>query len=135
MTFLLDANVVSEARRPSGSPRVKAWLEARTPDELYVSVLLVGEVRGGIERLRRRNAAQATVYEGWLSGLQRDFAERIVPITAEVAEEWGRLNVPDALPVIDGLMAAAARVRGLTPVTRNIAGVSRTGVRTLKPFE
>ncbi len=135
MTYLLDTNVVSEARRPQGSARVKAWLAQRSPDELYVSVLVVGEIRGGIERLRRRDAAQAMVIEAWLHALQRDYVDRIVPITAEIAEEWGRLNVPDPVAVVDGLMAATARVRGMTLVTRNTAHVAQTGVRVFNPFE
>jgi toxin FitB len=75
------------------------------------------------------------VYEDWLSTLLRDYADRIVPVTAEVAEEWGRLNVPDPLPVIDGLLAATARVRGWTLVTRNTADLAHSGVRLLNPFE
>jgi toxin FitB len=106
------------------------------PDaELYVSVLVIGEVRQGIERLRRRDPARVEVFEAWLSALLHDSGDRIVSVTAEVAEEWGRLNVPDPLPVIDGLMAATAKVRGWTLVTRNVGDLARTGVRLLNPFD
>ncbi len=135
MSFLLDTNVVSEARKRTANPNVKAWLASATGTELHLSVLVIGEIRQGIERMRRRDPAQASVYETWLSRLLRDYADRIVPVTAEVAQEWGRLNVPDPLPVIDGLLAATAKVRGWTLVTRNTADLAHSGVRLLNPFE
>jgi len=134
VAFLLDTNVVSEARRQTPDSKVRAWLASVPDAELYVSVLVIGEIRQGIERLRRRDPAQVVVFETWLSTLLHDYADRIVPVTAEVAEEWGRLNVPDPLPVIDGLMAATAKVRGWTFVTRNVADLARAGVRLLNPF-
>lgn len=135
MGFLLDPNVVSEARKRTANAGVQAWLASVTGSELYLSVLVTGEIRQGIERMRRHDPAQAGVYEAWLSTLLRDYADRIVPVTAEVAQEWGRLNVPDPLPVIDGLLAATAKVRGWTLVTRNTADPARAGVRLLNPFE
>lgn len=135
MSFLLNTNVVSEARRPGGNASVKAWLASVPAGDLYLSVLVVGEIRRGIERLRRRDPSQAQVFETWLARLQRDYADRIIPITADVAEEWGRMNVPDPVPTIDGLMAATAKVRGLIFATRNTADLIRTGVRLLNPFE
>jgi predicted nucleic acid-binding protein len=135
VSFLLDTNIVSEARKRTANPNVQAWLASVPGTELYLSVLVIGEIRQGIERLRRRDPAQAAVYETWLSTLLRDYAERIIPVTAEVAQEWGRLNVPDPLPVIDGLLAATAKVRGWTLVTRNTADLAGAGVRLLNPFE
>lgn len=135
MAFLLDTNVVSEVRRAAADSNMRAWLESVPDAELYLSVLVIGEVRQGIERLRRRDPAQVAVFEAWLSTLLHDYGDRIVPVTAEVAEEWGRLNVPDPLPVVDGLMAATAKVRGWTLVTRNVSDLARTGVRLLNPFD
>jgi predicted nucleic acid-binding protein len=135
VAFLLDTNVVSEVRRPAADSNVRAWLESVPDAELYLSVLVIGEVRQGIERLRRRDPAQVAVFEAWLSTLLHDYGDRIVPVTAEVAEEWGRLNAPDPLPVVDGLMAATAKVRGWTLVTRNLSDLARTGVRLLNPFD
>jgi toxin FitB len=135
VAFLLDTNVISEARKPAADPNVRAWLASVPDAELYVSVLVIGEVRQGIERLRRRDPARVEVFEAWLSALRHDYSDRIVPVSAEVAEEWGRLNVPDPLPVIDGLMAATAKVRGWTLVTRNVGDLARTGVRLLNPFD
>ena len=134
MSFLLDTNVISEARKPNGNPNVRAWLASVRGADLYLRVLVVGEIRQGVERLRRRDAAQAGIYEAWLTRLRRDYADRILPITAGVAEEWGRINVTDAVPAIDGLLAATAKVRGLTLVTRDAGALARTGARLLDPF-
>lgn len=135
MSYLLDTNVISEVRKPNGNPNVRAWFTSVKGTDLYLSVLVVGEIRQGIERLRRRDPAQTSIYDAWLTQLRRDYADRILPITPVVAEEWGRLNVPDPLPVIDGLLAATAHVHGLTIVTRNVADLARTGVPLLNPFE
>ncbi len=135
MSFLLDTNVISEGRTADGNANVRAWPASVKGADLYLSVLVVGEIRRGIERLRRRDPSQVGVYESWLATLRRDYADRILPITGDVAEEWGRMNVPDPIPAVDGLMAATARVHGLTFVTRNTADLARTGVRMLNPFE
>ena len=134
MSFLLDTNVVSEVRKPNGSVAVRKWFVSVAPEQLFLSVLVVGEIRQGIERLRRRDPEQAAVFQGWLATLQTDYADRLLPITPEIAEEWGQLNVPDPLPVVDGLMAATAKVHGLTFVTRNTTEMARTGVPLLDPF-
>lgn len=131
----MDTNVLSEARRPRGDARVKEWMASVPAEELYVSALVIGEIRRGIELLRRRDAAQAGVYGAWLATLRRDYRDRIVPVTAEVAEEWGRMNAGDPLPVIDGLMAATAKTMGMIFVTRDTSDVARTGVGLLNPFE
>jgi toxin FitB len=135
VAFLLDTNFISEARKPAADPNVRAWLASVPEGDLYLSVLVVGEIRQGIERLRRRDPVQAGPYETWLSALLHGFADRLMPVTAEVCDEWGRLNVPDPLPVIDGLMAATAKVRDWTFVTRNVADLRRTNVRLLDPFD
>jgi predicted nucleic acid-binding protein len=135
VTFLLDTNVVSEARRRGGNTGVRRWLAQRRTAELYLSVLVVGEIRQGAERLRRRDPTQAEVFDRWLEELRAGYGDRILPITAEVAAEWGRRNVPDPIPVVDGLMAATAAVHGLTLVTRNTADMSRTGATVLDPFD
>ncbi len=134
MRYLLDTNVLSEARRPRGDEGVKRWVSSTPSGDLYLSVLVVGEVRRGIERLKRRDPDQAEVYEAWLGTVLRDYADRIVPVDIEAADEWGRMSVPDPVPIVDGLMAATAKVRGMTLVTRNTADIERTGVAVLDPF-
>ncbi len=71
----------------------------------------------------------------WLSGLRRRYADRILPVDLEIAEEWGRMNAPDPISSRDGLMAATAKVRNMTLVTRNTSDVARTGARLLNPFD
>ena len=135
MSFLLDTNVLSEARKGSrANAGVMRWLSLVVVEDLYVSVLAIGEIRQGIEGLRRRDPIQASHLETWLSGLRRRYADRIIPIDVEIAEEWGRMNAPDPISSRDGLMAATAKVKGMTFVTRNTADVARTGARLLNPF-
>jgi predicted nucleic acid-binding protein len=135
MSYLLGTNVLSEVRRPRPDPGVVAWFESVRADELYLSVMVVGEVRHGIERLARRNPGRADVFEKWLIDLQELYGQRVMPVTAPIAELWGRLTARDPLPVADGLTAATALVHGWTFVTRNTADVIRTGVRLVNPFE
>lgn len=135
MSYLLDTSVVSELRRRDPDTRVLNWYGTVRPADLYVSVLTIGEIRRGVERLRRRDAMQAARLERWLTGLNVSYRDRIVGVDASIAEEWGRINVPDPLPVVDGLLAASAIVRDWTLVTRNVRDVMRCGVRLLNPFE
>ena len=135
MSFLLDTNVISEVRKPQGNAQVKAWFAAAPADALYLSVLVVGEVQRGVALLHRRDPHQAAIYDAWLVQLRQDYADRILLITLDIAEEWGRLNVPNPLPVVDGLLAATARVRGLILVTRNTVDLLQTGVQLLNPFD
>ncbi len=134
MSFLLDTNVVSEIRKQEPDAGVAKWFASVSADRLFLSVLVVGEIRQGIERLARRDSAQAEIFERWLSQLVSDYADRLVPVTEQIAEAWGRLNVPDPVPVVDGLMAATALVHDWTLVTRNVNDVRSTGVRLLSPF-
>jgi toxin FitB len=134
MKYLLDTNVLSEARRPRGNEGVKRWISSTPAAELYLSALVVGKIRRGVELLKRRDPHQAEIYEAWLGTVLRDYAERVLPVDAEIADEWGRMSVPDPVPVVDGLMAATAKVRGMTFVTRNTADLQRTDVRVLNPF-
>jgi toxin FitB len=87
VTYLLDPHVVSEIRKPHGNPNVRAWFALVPADELYLSVLTLGEIRRGIERLRRRDPSQVAIFEHWLGILRRDFAQHLLSVTAEVADE------------------------------------------------
>jgi predicted nucleic acid-binding protein len=134
VTYLLDTNVVSEVRKRRPDPRVLEWFDRTSGTELFLSVLVLGEIRQGVERRRRTDPRVAISLDEWLSELHRTFADRVLPITAEIADQWGELNVPDPVPTVDGLLAATALVHGLILVTRNTADVARTGVVTLDPF-
>ncbi len=136
MSYLLDTNVVSELRKADRSdPHVSAWYSSVTSAQKFLSVLTVGEIRRGIESIRRRDTLSAQALEVWLAKLMAKHSGRVLPVNETIAELWGRLNVPDPLPVIDGLLAATAMVHGLTLVTRNVDDVKRTGVPYINPFE
>ena len=134
MSYLLDTNVVSEFRRPRRAPAVDNWFGQVEPNDLYVSVLVVGEIAHGVARLERRgDVPQAASLERWLEELKRAFSERILPVSTRIAERWGRLNAVRPLPFVDGLLAATALEHDLTLVTRD-AAVAGTGVRLLDPW-
>lgn len=113
---------------------VRDWFSRVEDHRLYVSVLTLGEIRQGVERIRRRDPMAADALQQWLRQVEAERNARILPITAEIADRWGRINVPDKLPVIDGLLAATALVHELTLVTRNVRDVERSGVTLLNPF-
>lgn len=137
MSFLLDTCVVSEAMKPAPDLRVMAWLAAREESDLHVSVLTLGELTKGIERLPP--GAQKSTLETWRRELEVRFAGRLIGLDAETATLWGSLSAllearGTRLSVIDGLIAATALRRGLTVVTRNVADFSPTGVSILDPW-
>ena len=133
--YLLDTNIVSELRKGDRcNPGVRNWVADVDDDGLFVSVLVLGEIRRGIELIRRRDEIAARSLDRWLRGLERRFEERILPITAEIADRWGRLALEQPLPPIDGLLAATALHHGLTLVTRNVGHVKRSGSKVLNPF-
>lgn len=110
------------------------WWSGVAEDDLFLSVLVLGEIRKGAEAVRARDPVFADVLEGWLGGLTSAFGGRLLPVDAAVAAAWGRLSAARTLPVIDGLMAATALVHDLTLVTRNVRHVAGLGVRLLDPF-
>lgn len=135
MTVLVDTNVLSELRKGlRADPGVREWFAGTTETSLYTSVLVLGEIRRGIELIRRRDTAGAVALEQWLLRLTETFGNRVLPIDAMVADRWGALNVPDPIPTVDGLLGATALVHGMTVVTRNVRDVARTGAAVLNPF-
>jgi predicted nucleic acid-binding protein len=133
--FLLDTNVISELRKGSrADPGVVAWITPIDDADLFLSVVVSGELRQGVERLRLRDAVQAESLDRWLRALNDEYAERVLPVDSRVADLWGRLNAPDPISAVDGLLAATAIVHDLTFVTRNVRDVERTGVRLHNPF-
>lgn len=133
--YLIDTNVLSELRRPRRSQQVVDWFASVAAESLFLSVLTLGELKRGIEKLRSKDAASASALDRWLAGIREDFEERLLPIDQAVAEHWGLLGLDQPLPAIDGLLAATAHVHNLTIVTRNVADFKRSGVPCLNPFE
>lgn len=135
MSYLLDTNVISELRKGErADAKVTAWFAGVAEEEIFLSVLTIGEIRRGIESVRRRDPDSAAALDRWLNLLSEAHGDRVVPIDRAITAEWGRMNVPNPLPVVDGLLAATARVLGLTLVSRNTADVKATGVALLDPF-
>lgn len=135
MSFLIDTNVISEVRKGGRcDPAVAQWWNDVPEDRIWLSVLVLGEIRKGIELARRRDPAKAGVLEDWLGAVMSGFGDRILPVDAAVAEEWGRINGIRSVPVIDALLAATAKVNDLTLVTRNAADVAGLEVAVLNPF-
>ena len=136
MSWLVDTNVLSELRKGErANEGVGAWYATAREEDLFTSVLVLGEVRRGIESIRRRDIPSALALEQWLLRLTTTFSERVLPIDAQVADRWGCLNVPDPIPTVDGLLAATAKVHRMTLVTRNTTDIGNLSVPILNPFE
>ena len=133
--FLLDTNVVSELRkRDRCDENVAAWYTGVSDDELFLSVLVLGEIRRGIERIRDHDPQQCAALEQWLQDVTRRYAHRVLPIDERVSDVWGQFYYIRNVPVVDGLLAATAKAHNLTLVTRNIQDFQGLGVDLLNPF-
>ncbi|MDX2153696.1 MAG: type II toxin-antitoxin system VapC family toxin [Bryobacteraceae bacterium] len=136
--FLLDTNVVSELVKPQPDANVVRWIEETDEAILFLSVITVGEIRNGIERLTR--GRRRGRLDSWLRiDLRARFRDRILPVDEFVAERWGTLSaIANArgrpVPVIDGLLAATAAHHDLILVTRNVEDLAGTDVPTLNPW-
>lgn len=138
MNYLFDTCVISEVVRPKPSARVLRWLEQIPDDRIYLSVLTLGELRKGI--LRLDDSRKAHRLQTWLdTDVRARFQNRILPIDAEVALEWGKLvaeaeSAGHPRPAIDALLAATAITHHLTLVTRNTADVPFTRAEVFNPW-
>jgi predicted nucleic acid-binding protein len=137
--FLLDTNIISELIKSEPDGNVRRWVDDTDESILFLSVLTLGEIRNGIERLnpgKRRGRL-----ESWLTvDLRLRFQDRILAVNEAIAERWGALSATGAkkgrpIPVIDGLLAATALHHDLMLVTRNDTDVSGTGVPTFNPWQ
>jgi len=139
VSYLLDTNVVSELVAARPDPNVTDWLDGAEPDQVFLSVITVGELKGGIDKLpdskRRRQLSN------WLNGdLLIRFGERVLPIDVPVALTWGTILAQTRasgtpIPAIDSLLAATAVVHGLTLVTRNVRDFEAAGIPLLDPWQ
>jgi predicted nucleic acid-binding protein len=133
--FLLDTNVISEIRkRERAHPNVVRWFNQTAAEDVGTSVLVLAEIRRGIELKRRNDPLQAKSLDQWFLQMRIRLADRVLPIDETVAETWALLGIPSPRPLVDGLLAATAKVHGLTLVTRNVADVAWAGVTLLDPF-
>jgi len=135
---LLDTCVLAELRRPRPHPGVRRALETLTSEDLFVSVLSIGEIAKGIALLK--DEQRKRVLQTWLQTLERDYADRLLPIDLETSRSWGELtavaqSAGSTVPAVDGLIAATARRHGLHVMTRNTADFAACGVLLLNPWE
>lgn len=129
--YLLDTNYLSELRR--GAKPARQWLEPVDTNDLFISVMTLGEVAKGAELKARSDRQTAAVMGDWLRTIRRQFAREILPITDEIALEWGRLEAQRPRGT-DGLIAATAVVHRLTLVTRNTADFHDVPIEVLDPW-
>jgi toxin FitB len=133
--FLVDTNVISEIRkRDRAHTNVIRWVTSTPVEEIGTSVLVLAEIRRGIELKRRNDPQQGKSLDRWFSHMRTGLADRVLPVDEPVAEAWALLGLPNPLPLIDGLLAATAKVHGMTLVTRNVAQIAAAGVPLLDPF-
>ena len=136
MNYLVDTNVLSELRKHRGADsHVVGWFRERKAEELFLSVLTIGELQHGVERIRRRDAASAETIEKWLHRTVQAYGDRIIGVDMAIAQRWGHLGIPDPLPAVDGLIAATALEKDLVVVTRNTKHIAATGARHIDPFQ
>jgi predicted nucleic acid-binding protein len=135
MSFLVDANVLSETTKPEPNASVLAWMEAHD-GEVFVSALTLGEIQKGISLYP--NSRKRRALEKWFGRLMEALARRILPCDTEASLEWGchyaaLQKKGQRPPLMDSLLAATAKVHGLTVVTRNVKDMP--GVECVNPWE
>lgn len=136
MSYLIDTNIISELRKGAKcDPGVAAWWATVAEEDLWLSALVLGEIRKGVELARRRDPAKAEALEGWLAEVVANFGDRVLTVDAAVADAWGRMGAIRSAPVIDSLLAATSKANALTLVTRNAAAVAGLGIEVLNPSQ
>jgi predicted nucleic acid-binding protein len=135
VTWLIDTNVIAEVRKGDRcDARVSAWYWSIADSDLFLSTLVLGEIRKGVELARRKEPDKASALERWLRQVEAAFDGRVLAVDNAVSDHWGRMSALRPIPVIDGLLAATALVHGLTLVTRNDSDVVGLGAKVLNPF-
>lgn len=131
--YLLDTNIVSEARR--GTPQAVSWLRSVDPLSVHLSALTLGEIMRGIALKQKSDARAASHLTEWLRKLRRDHGDRILPVTDQIAVEWGRIAAIRPRGDIDGLLAATAIIHDLILVTRNVKDFEDTDATVINPWD
>ena len=132
--YLLDTNVLSALRRPERAPKVVGWLRSRPEDQLFLSVVTLGEIERGIALQQSRNPEFAADLRNWVDRTMLLFADRLLPFGSEEARVWGQLSPRLGHNGADLLIAATALARGAIIVTGNVSDFQPTGVAIENPF-
>ena len=136
MNVLVDTNVISELKRGrNAAPRVVAWFAALSPQNIFTSVIVLGEIRRGIELVAIRDKPQAAALEHWYASVREQLGDRVLAVDEPIMALWARISVPQMLPAYDGLIAATALAHGLIVATRDAEDFRRTGARVINPWQ
>jgi len=136
MNVLVDTNVISELKRGrKAALPVVTWFESLLPENVFTSVIVLGEIRLGIELIARRDKLRSEALEQWYAMMRERLGSRVLAVDEPVMTIWARLSVPNMLPVYDGLIAATALLHGLIIATRNTQDYRRAGVEVINPWQ
>lgn len=130
--YLVDTNVVSEARR--GTPEAVAWMRAADAASIHLSVITLGEIRRGWIMKEKSDPRAAAAIRHWLERLRHDHRANILPVSDMIALAWGRTAALRTRGVADGLIAATAMVHGLVLVTRNVGDFVDIDLPVIDPW-
>jgi len=131
--YLLDTNVISETRKPRPHGGVLAWLNAAPVTQIFLCAFTLGELQAGAERTRLQDSVKAGILDQWIDLLST--TREIIPIDGTIFREWARLMVGKTRDLSeDAIIAATAKVRGLTVVTRNVHDFRQFPVQVFNPF-
>ncbi len=139
MKYLLDTCVISEIIRPKPSTKVTKWIKQKDESNFFISVLTIGELHQGIEKLDESKRKEEL--HNWVDNdLKERFWTRIIDINLQAAMIWGKIQgmaerVGKPMPAIDSLIAATGIAHHLTVVTRNISDMKASGVALINPWE
>lgn len=136
MNVLVDTNVISELKRDRNADQhVMAWYEKTPVEWLFTSVVVLGELRRGIELIARRDHPQAAKLELWYVSLRAQLSDRVLTVDEPVMNVWARISVPDRLPTYDGLIAATALVHNMAVASRDVHAYRRVGLSVINPWD
>ncbi len=139
MKYLIDTCAISELVKKNPHENVLQWFTNQNEANLFLSVLTIGEIHKGIEKLPQ--SSKKEILHNWIeTDLKERFHERILPIDTRIAEEWGRIQFTaekagTPMPAVDSLIAATAKVHHLTLVTRNTGDMEASGAALVNPWE
>ncbi len=133
--YILDTCIISELRKKKPHPLVLAWMNERRDDELFLSVVTIGEIEKGIEKKRLSDENFANELTRWLDKIITDYNESILKITIEISRQWGILASQIGHDGADLLIAATALFHGYTVATRNTSHFIPAGVQVCNPFD
>lgn len=132
--YLIDTDVLSVLIKRRPNDNVLKWFNSKHSTNLYVSVLTIGELCRGAENIAIRDPARAQKINSWIDGIEKEYADRLLPVDLAIATRWGLLTSDRSRPLADTLLAATALEHGLTLATRNTKDVEDTGVSLENPF-